>query len=90
LELILLDKAVDEADDGESSTTDRRLAVAQSLRRIESSLLEKLAEFDPIPKSRSSSCRCGRAEPLSLFDGLAEQTVDLPALLDQAKERRKE
>lgn len=90
LELMLLDKAVDEADDRDSAKTDRRLAVAQSLRRIESSLLEKLAEFSPIPKNRSSSCRCGRTEHLSLFEGLAEQTIDLPELLTQAKKHRKE
>lgn len=88
MEMMLVNRAVDDADHMGATETEQRLIFAKSLHRMRAPLLEKLAEFTPLPESRATSCRCGRADHLALLDVLAEQTVDLPTLLAKAEARR--
>jgi len=88
METRLVNKAVDEANDKDVAETEQRLILAQSLHRMRAPFLEKLAEFTPIPESRTTSCRCGRRDHLALPDVLAEQTIDLPTLLASIEVRQ--
>lgn len=87
LEFLLINKAVEYADESDPVITDQRLAHAKALHSMYATLLEKLAEYAAIPISHSTSCRCGTTDYLSLSDVFEEQLVDLATLLGQARKR---
>lgn len=88
LELELNDVAFDESEEAELGETSRRLKAAQRLHRAQAPLLRLLDEFRPIPDRSGTSCSCRNADHNGLSETLAEQTVDLADLLEQARARR--
>lgn len=86
-ETTLVNRAVDEADEKATTETEQRLITAKLLYSKQALFLEKLAEFTPVPESRTMSCRCGRTDHLGLPGVFAEQTTDLSTLLEEAAVR---
>lgn len=84
LETECLDRFIKDSETSTSSDLLEQLATVRGLRTAWKLLLENLELYTPIPSDPDETCRCGHTDYHTIPMVLAEQTVSLGDLLEQA------